>query len=222
MTAESRRGELEQFQRQVLAIKRASTATTSSTGTTSLSLGSIDEDLHDRIRFACLLQEEIASQLGKIPINSSNSLLKRKVCKDFQVISTQLETSVRRVAAREQEQQRTLIEQQQHQHQQQQEQAQNGHLIAEHQGQVFQFAELENEIAHNEALIEEREQDIHTIHQSVAQVNEIFRDLAAIVHDQQSAIDDIETHVHESMEQTRQGLNQVKKASEMQTSCMIQ
>ncbi|KAF1779604.1 hypothetical protein JG688_00004940 [Phytophthora aleatoria] len=191
---------LEQFQRQVLAIKRASTAS-----------GSVDEDLHDRIRFACLLQEEIAKALARVPVDAANSLIKRKLCKDFESISTQLETAVLRVSAREQEQQQALKDQQQ-----------DGRIVAEHQGQVFEFAELENEIAHNEALIEEREQDINKIHQSVAQVNEIFRDLAAIVQDQQGAIDDIETHVHESMQQTQQGLDEVKKASDAQGYCTIQ
>ncbi|KAG2512383.1 hypothetical protein JM18_008582, partial [Phytophthora kernoviae] len=142
---------------------------------------------------------------------AANSLIKRKLCKDFEAISTQLETAVLRVSAREQEAQKALVEQQQ-----------DGRIVAEHQGQVFEFAELENEIAHNEALIEEREQDINKIHQSVAQVNEIFRDLAAIVQDQQGAIDDIETHVHESMQQTQQGLEQVKQASDAQSYCVLQ
>ncbi|KAG7384413.1 hypothetical protein PHYPSEUDO_002601 [Phytophthora pseudosyringae] len=191
---------LEQFQRQVLAIKRASTAA-----------GSVDEDLHDRIRFACLLQEEIAKALARVPADAANSLVKRKLCKDFESISHQLEAAVLRVSAREQEQQQALKDQQQ-----------DGRIVAEHQGQVIEFAELESEIAHNEALIEEREQDINKIHQSVAQVNEIFRDLAAIVQDQQGAIDDIETHVHESMQQTQHGLDEVKKASDAQGYCAVQ
>uniref|UniRef100_H3H2N0 t-SNARE coiled-coil homology domain-containing protein n=1 Tax=Phytophthora ramorum TaxID=164328 RepID=H3H2N0_PHYRM len=191
---------LEQFQRQVLAVKRAAAST-----------GAVDEDLHDRIRFACLLQEEIAKALARVPADAANSLVKRKLCKDFEAISSQLETAVLRVAAREQQQQQALVAQQQ-----------DGHLVGEHQGQVFEFAQLESEIAHNEALIEEREQDIGKIHQSVAQVNEIFRDLAAIVQDQQASIDDIETHVHESMQQTQQGLDEVKKASDMQGYCTLQ
>ncbi|KAE8875119.1 hypothetical protein PF005_g29886 [Phytophthora fragariae] len=191
---------LEQFQRQVLAIKRASTAS-----------GAVDEDLHDRIRFACLLQEEIAKALARVPADAANSLIKRKLCKDFEAISSSLEAAVLRVSAREQAQQQALKQQQD-----------DGRLVAEHQGQVFEFAELQSEIAHNEALIEEREQDINKIHQSVAQVNEIFRDLAAIVQDQQGAIDDIESHVHESMQQTQQGLDEVKKASDMQSYCAVQ
>ncbi|CAI5719823.1 unnamed protein product [Hyaloperonospora brassicae] len=193
---------LEQFQRQVFAVKRAATAS-----------GAVDEDLHDRIRFACLLQEEIARALAHVPAGPpSNSLIKRKLCKDFEAISTHLEAAVVRVAAREQQQKQTLVDQQD---------AGSG-LVGAHEGQVIAFAELESEIAHNEALIEEREHDINQIHQSVAQVNEIFRDLAAIVQEQQGAIDDIDTHVHESMQQTQEGLNEVKKASEMQGYCLIQ
>lgn len=202
---------LEQFQRQVLAIKRAAASQASSSAAAS-PRGVVDDDLHDRIRFACLLQEEIAKVLTRIPADAGSSLIKRKLCKDFEAISGQLEAAVVRISAREQAAQNALKDEQA-----------SGKIVVEHQGQVLEFSELlDNEIAHNEALIEEREQDINRIHQSVAQVNEIFRDLAAIVADQQTAIDDIESHVHESMQQTQHGLDEVKKASEMQSSCAIQ
>ncbi|DBA02221.1 TPA: hypothetical protein N0F65_007631 [Lagenidium giganteum] len=214
---------LEQFQRQVLAIKRAANDPRTSSGSssdlerkTSVGGGLLDDDLHDRIRFACLLQEEIAKCLQLIPQDTTNSLIKRKLCKDFEVISGQLETAVTKISSREQAIQDSLKEQSN------QAQEQGGRIVVEHQGQVIEFAELENEIAHNEALIEERERDIEKIHTSVAQVNEIFRDLAAIVNEQQTAIDEIETHVHESLQQTQHGLDEVKKASEMQRTCVIQ
>lgn len=205
---------LEQFQRQVLAIKRA--ADGRAPAAASSPTAAVDDDLHDRIRFACLLQEEIAKVLQRIPADASNSLLKRKLCKDFEAISGQLEAAVLRISAREQAAQAALCQQRD------EDGAGSGKIVVEHQGQVLEFAELlDSEIAHNEALIEEREHDIHRIHQSVAQVNEIFRDLAAIVADQQTAIDDIESHVHESMQQTQHGLDEVKKASDAQSSCGI-
>lgn len=43
---------------------------------------------------------------------------------------------------------------------------------------------LDNEIIFNEAIIEEREQGIQEIQQQIDQVNEIFKDLAVLVHDQ--------------------------------------
>ncbi|KAH7315038.1 hypothetical protein KP509_21G031200 [Ceratopteris richardii] len=43
---------------------------------------------------------------------------------------------------------------------------------------------LDNEIIFNEALIEERDQGIREIQQQIGEVNEIFRDLAVLVHEQ--------------------------------------
>ncbi|CAN1256778.1 SYP22 [Linum perenne] len=47
---------------------------------------------------------------------------------------------------------------------------------------------LDNEIAFNEAIIEEREQGIHEIQQQIGEVNEIFKDLAVLVHEQGTMI----------------------------------
>lgn len=43
---------------------------------------------------------------------------------------------------------------------------------------------LDNEISFNEAIIEEREQGIQEIQQQIGEVNEIFKDLAVLVHEQ--------------------------------------
>lgn len=43
---------------------------------------------------------------------------------------------------------------------------------------------LDNEIAFNEAIIDERELGIQEIHQQIGEVNEIFKDLAVLVHEQ--------------------------------------
>jgi syntaxin 7 len=48
-----------------------------------------------------------------------------------------------------------------------------------------QVVKLDNQIEFNEVLIQEREQDLQGIESSVAQVNEIFRDLGTLVHEQQ-------------------------------------
>jgi len=47
---------------------------------------------------------------------------------------------------------------------------------------------LDNEIAFNEAVIEEREQGIQEIQQQIGEVHEIFKDLAVLVHDQGNMI----------------------------------
>ncbi|MBA0680431.1 hypothetical protein Goari_012126, partial [Gossypium aridum] len=47
---------------------------------------------------------------------------------------------------------------------------------------------LDNEIAFNEAIIDEREQGIQEIQQQIGEVNEIFKDLAVLVHEQGTMI----------------------------------
>jgi hypothetical protein len=47
---------------------------------------------------------------------------------------------------------------------------------------------LDNEIVFNEAIIEEREQGIKEIQHQISEVNEIFKDLAVLVHEQGAMI----------------------------------
>jgi len=47
---------------------------------------------------------------------------------------------------------------------------------------------LDNEISFNEAIIEEREQGIQEIQSQIGEVNEIFKDLAVLVHEQGAMI----------------------------------
>jgi Syntaxin len=47
---------------------------------------------------------------------------------------------------------------------------------------------LDNEIAFNEAIIEERDQGMQEIQNQIGEVNEIFKDLAVLVHEQGAVI----------------------------------
>lgn len=47
---------------------------------------------------------------------------------------------------------------------------------------------LDSEISFNEAIIEEREQGIQEIQHQIGEVNEIFKDLAVLVHEQGTMI----------------------------------
>ncbi|KAK4804527.1 hypothetical protein SAY86_004344 [Trapa natans] len=80
------------------------------------------------------------------------------------------------------------------------------------------IGELENEIAFNEVLIEEREQGIQEIQQQISEVNDIFKDLAVLVHEQGTMIDDIGSHIENSHASTVQGTSQLVKASHIQRS----
>ncbi|KAH9617011.1 hypothetical protein KSS87_001857 [Heliosperma pusillum] len=77
---------------------------------------------------------------------------------------------------------------------------------------------LDNEITFNEAIIEEREQGIQEIQNQIGEVNEIFKDLAVLVHDQGVMIDDIGSNLESSHAATAQGRSQLAKASKTQKS----
>lgn len=77
---------------------------------------------------------------------------------------------------------------------------------------------LDNEIAFNEAIIEEREHGIQEIQQQIGEVNEIFKDLAVLVHEQGTIIDDIGSHIENSQAATAQGKSQLVKAAKTQRS----
>lgn len=47
---------------------------------------------------------------------------------------------------------------------------------------------LDNDVAYNEGVIEEREQGIGEIEDQIREANEIFKDLAVLVHDQSVTI----------------------------------
>lgn len=77
---------------------------------------------------------------------------------------------------------------------------------------------LDNEIVFNEAIIEEREQGIQEIQQQIGEVNEIFKDLAVLVHEQGVMIDDIGSNIEGAQAATAQGKSQLVKAAKTQRS----
>ncbi|OIW10681.1 hypothetical protein TanjilG_16053 [Lupinus angustifolius] len=89
-------------------------------------------------------------------------------------------------------------------------------LLMESKRQEVLF--LDNEIAFNEAIIDEREQGIQEIQQQIGEVNEIFKDLAVLVHEQGTMIDDIGSNIENSHVATAQAKSQLAKASKTQRS----
>ncbi|KAJ3112216.1 SNAP receptor [Phlyctochytrium bullatum] len=70
-------------------------------------------------------------------------------------------------------------------------------LMGPSSSQLQELRALDNEIDFNEALIQEREEDLRNIEKSIIEVNEIFRDLGTIVNEQQYMLDNIESNVGE-------------------------
>lgn len=77
---------------------------------------------------------------------------------------------------------------------------------------------LDNEISFNEAVIEERDQGIEEIQNQIGEVNEIFKDLAVLVHEQGTIIDDIGSNIEGSHAVTAQAKSQLSKAAKTQKS----
>jgi t-SNARE complex subunit (syntaxin) len=75
----------------------------------------------------------------------------------------------------------------------------------------------------HEQLMREREAEIRNINQGMHTVNEIYKDLAHIVSEQQEGIDQIETQMEDSRANAEQGLKQVEVANEKYgtTNCQI-
>ncbi|XP_021895644.1 syntaxin-22-like [Carica papaya] len=73
---------------------------------------------------------------------------------------------------------------------------------------------LDNEISFNEAIMEEREQGIRDIEQQIVEANDIFKDLAVLVHDQHVVIDDVRSNIDASSAASAQSKVLLAKASE--------
>ncbi|KAJ1258667.1 hypothetical protein BS78_10G093100 [Paspalum vaginatum] len=88
-----------------------------------------------------------------------------------------------------------------------------------------ELALLDDEIAFNEALVEEREREreICKIQQEISEINEIFRDLAKLVHNQQGDIDVVESNIETAAMETSKAAEQLSEAEATQasTKCLL-
>mmetsp|Transcript_5242 Transcript_5242/g.11478 ORF Transcript_5242/g.11478 Transcript_5242/m.11478 type:complete len:273 (-) Transcript_5242:828-1646(-) len=75
-----------------------------------------------------------------------------------------------------------------------------------------QAAVLDNAIAYNEALIEERDHGIAEIARQIGEVNEMFQDLAVLINDQGVQIQTIESNITATAERTKEGTRELVKA----------
>lgn len=77
----------------------------------------------------------------------------------------------------------------------------------QHQSQI----QIEEEV--DVSMLREREQAIRKIESDIVEVNQIFKDLATMVHDQGEVIDSIEANIESSSVQINEGTQQLIKAS---------
>ncbi|XLT61974.1 hypothetical protein HN873_018498, partial [Arachis hypogaea] len=92
-------------------------------------------------------------------------------------------------------------------------------LLVESRRQEVLF--LDNEIAFNETIVEEREQGIQEIQQQIGEVNEIFKDLAVRVHKQGAMIDDIGSNIEHSHAETAQARSNLLKLQRLKDQILL-
>ena len=74
----------------------------------------------------------------------------------------------------------------------------------------------------SEEIMREREEEIRNIHKGMHTVNEIYKDLAHLVDNQQAGVDQIETQMENTKDNTATGLKHIEKANESDKSqCSI-
>lgn len=71
-------------------------------------------------------------------------------------------------------------------------------------------------VEQNTLVVEEREREIRQIVQSISDLNEIFRDLGAMIVEQGTVLDRIDYNVEQSCVKTKDGLKQLHKAEQYQ------
>lgn len=76
----------------------------------------------------------------------------------------------------------------------------------------------QSEVDYQENLIIERESEIRNIESSVSELNELFRDVATMVHDQGQQLDTIDANVMQTRDDTRNADSQLRTASRHQKS----
>jgi syntaxin 7 len=79
-----------------------------------------------------------------------------------------------------------------------------------------ELLQLDGEIDYNNALIEEREAGILEIQSQIGEVNEIFQDLAVLVNEQGTMIDDIEANIVRTSAKTKEARGELVKAESSQ------
>lgn len=73
----------------------------------------------------------------------------------------------------------------------------------------------------DDALIEERDKDIQKINDDLVLVNEMFKDMAHLVHKQGDMVEKVAEDTEQSRERAEAGLAQVEQAAKYQPTCSI-
>ncbi|KAI3756611.1 hypothetical protein L1987_56433 [Smallanthus sonchifolius] len=184
---------------------------------TRLHIGQLVKDTSDKLKKASEIDH-------RAEISASKKITDAKLAKDFQAVLKEFQKAQRLSAERETAYSPS-IPQTIHSSRNEasdmepaQAEVQNSMLFLSNLKGKQEVLLLDNEIAFNEAIIEERDQGIQEIQNQIGEVNEIFKVLAVLVHEQGTMIDDIGSNIENSHAATAQGKSHLVKASKAQRS----
>ncbi|AES95798.2 hypothetical protein MtrunA17_Chr5g0410841 [Medicago truncatula] len=183
---------------------------------TRLHIGQLVKDTSDKLKQASEIDHHA-------DVNATKKIADAKLAKDFQAVLKEFQKAQRLAAEREtaytpfvpHEDQPSSYTGSEVGVSSDKSQERHAFLLESRRQEVIS---LDNEISFNEAIIEEREQGIQEIQQQIGEVNEIFKDLAVLVHEQGAMIDDIGSNIENSHEATAQAKSQLVQASKTQRS----
>mmetsp|Transcript_20793 Transcript_20793/g.46888 ORF Transcript_20793/g.46888 Transcript_20793/m.46888 type:complete len:360 (-) Transcript_20793:51-1130(-) len=89
-------------------------------------------------------------------------------------------------------------------------------LLDDSEGSQVRRASLQEDVTIRNRIAQEREEGIRRIQNQVSEVNQIFRDLASIVHDQGQQFESIETQAEQASTATKQAGQELRKAVDRQ------
>lgn len=75
---------------------------------------------------------------------------------------------------------------------------------------------IQQEMNVNEAMIQERKEEMEVVHSKIVQVNDIFKDLASMVDDQGEQIEQIKGDLQFASKKTQAGVKELDKANSYQ------
>ncbi|MFS7924401.1 putative target SNARE coiled-coil domain, syntaxin domain, syntaxin/epimorphin [Helianthus anomalus] len=183
---------------------------------TRLHIGQLVKDTSDKLKKASEIDH-------RAEVSASKKITDAKLAKDFQAVLKEFQKAQRLSAERETAYSPSVPQAIHSSRNEASETDASSGRSPEQQALLFESRRqevllLDNEIAFNEAIIEERDQGIQEIQNQIGEVNEIFKDLAVLVHEQGTMIDDIGSNIENSHAATAQGKSHLAKASKAQRS----
>ncbi|KAL8238709.1 hypothetical protein R6Q59_015276 [Mikania micrantha] len=183
---------------------------------TRLHIGQLVKDTSEKLKHASETDH-------RAEVSASKRITDAKLAKDFQAVLKEFQKAQRLSAERETAYSPSIPQPINSSRNEANEKDFSSGTSPEQQALLFESRRqevllLDNEIAFNEAIIEERDQGIQEIQNQIGEVNEIFKDLAVLVHEQGTMIDDIGSNIENSHAATAQGKSHLLKASKTQKS----